>query len=384
MMDTIWLLLPSILALFFAILWRLESVARFRDRVSSRKAVEMLQDRLREIEQRVAQLQAAADSADDSILIIDEEKRILSANHQCRQIFGELDGEVTLIRYTRNVELEQLVEDALEMKHNERLVRLVRIGERVFRVHGLRFDGGVALAMDDESEVQRLSRSRQDMVSNLSHELRTPLTSLRLILDTLRSPAGERTEVMRDLTAKASGEVDLLETITQEMLDLAAIESGKQVVRLVPLPLRSLVEQAWSHLVAQAKRKEISLTLDIPDDRGILASQRQSVRAIQNVLHNAYKFSPTGGAIIARAALDESGEHVILSISDEGPGIPPDELDRIFERFFRGDRARQTPGTGLGLAIARHIMLAHGGSIWAENRITPEHGAIFYLKFLIA
>jgi len=380
-MDTIWLVLPAALALLFAVMWRLESVAHMRNRLACRKTIDAQRSRLNAAEEEVNQLRAAAESADDVILIVDENLYVLYANHECRIVFGDVQSGTTLIRYTRNLELEQLIQDVLDIAGGERLERMVRVDERVYRVNTLRFGTGVALAMDDISEVQRLSRARQDMISNLSHELRTPLTSLRLVLDTLHGPTGKKQDVAQDLIAKASAEVDLLETITQETLDLAAIESGMQVVRLVPLPLRSLVEQAWNHLSSQAARKDVHLQIDIPDDWGVLASQNQSVRAIQNVLHNAIKFSPSGSLIRSTASMADDDEHVTLSILDEGSGIHPDELDRIFERFFRSDRARQTPGTGLGLAISRHIMRAHGGTIWAENRVPPADGAVFHLTF---
>jgi two-component system phosphate regulon sensor histidine kinase PhoR len=131
----------------------------------------------------------------------------------------------------------------------------------------------------------------------------------------------------------------------------------------------------------QARRRRIRIDLDIPADLQVLADAEQAARAVGNVLHNAIKFSPDAGRVEVRAQREADGESVVLSVADEGPGIPPEELDRIFERFFRGDRSRGTPGTGLGLAIVRHILRAHGGEAWAEDRQPPQRGAILRLRF---
>jgi two-component system phosphate regulon sensor histidine kinase PhoR len=218
-------------------------------------------------------------------------------------------------------------------------------------------------------------------VANLSHELRTPLTALRLLADTLQVPAGEDPSTARELASKISAEVDTLSQMTQEMLDLAAIESGRQVVRLVATRLAEVVARALDGHADQVRRQGLRIRVDVPADLEILADPAQAARAVGNVLHNAVKFSPAGGAVEIRGRVDEAGGLVTLSVADEGPGIPPDELERIFERFFRGDRSRGTPGTGLGLAIVRHILRAHGGEAWAEDRQPPQRGAIFSLHF---
>jgi two-component system phosphate regulon sensor histidine kinase PhoR len=184
------------------------------------------------------------------------------------------------------------------------------------------------------------------------------------------------------LAAKVGAEVATLQQMTDEMLDLAAIESGRQVVRLVPISLPELLEGPTARLKDLAAQRDVRVVVEAPQELRVLADPEQAGRAIFNVFHNALKFSPPGGEIRIEAR-PGPGETVV-SILDSGPGIPPDELERVFERFFRGDRARGTPGTGLGLAIARHILTAHGGRIWAENRRPPERGAVFHLAFRTA
>jgi two-component system phosphate regulon sensor histidine kinase PhoR len=184
---------------------------------------------------------------------------------------------------------------------------------------------------------------------------------------------------VQGLAVKVAAEVDTLQQMAQEMLDLAAIESGRQVVRLVPESLMQIVLKPLGQMADQARRQQIRLSNEVPEDLMVLADREQVARAVGNILHNALKFTPAGGEVSLAAHHDQAQNRIVLSISDSGPGIPPDELERIFERFFRSDRARGTPGTGLGLSIARHILRAHGGEVWAENRMPPQGGAVFHL-----
>jgi two-component system phosphate regulon sensor histidine kinase PhoR len=317
-------------------------------------------------------------------MVTDRELNLYYANEPARVLFGSIPEGATIIGYTRNLDLEQLSREAVESGVSEGLERDISFEGRRYRARAVLLDQGVGLALTDVSEVQRLSRARQDMVANLSHELRTPLTSLRLLTDTLHSPTGQDPKIASDLLSKIADEVDTLEQIAGEMLDLAAIESGRQVVRLVTLPLKEIVTEPVARLADQAERGSVDLVVDIPPQVQVLADKDQAGRAIQNILHNAVKFSPEGGAVRITADTETSENQVVLLIEDSGPGIHPDDIDRIFERFFRGDDARGTPGTGLGLSIARHIMEAHGGTIWVENRLPPENGAIFHLGFNVA
>ncbi len=144
-------------------------------------------------------------------------------------------------------------------------------------------------------------------------------------------------------------------------------------------PLLDLAQEAAARLRDQAERRRLRLALEVPPDLVVLADREQAARAIGNVLHNALKFTPKGGQVRLWARAGE--EQAVLVVEDEGPGIPPEDLERIFERFYRSEMARGTPGTGLGLAIVRHIMQAHGGRVWAENRRPPARGAAFCLAF---
>ncbi|MBI4769920.1 MAG: hypothetical protein HY784_05760 [Chloroflexi bacterium] len=170
-------------------------------------------------------------------------------------------------------------------------------------------------------------------------------------------------------------EVEALQQLAQELLDLAQIESGRALVRLVPVPVSELVSAPVERLRPQAERKGQQVEVDVSAELVALADEEQVRRAIGNLLHNAIKFTPQGGRVRLRA--QAAGDDVLVEVSDSGPGIPPEDLPRVFERFFRGDRARAGGGTGLGLAIARHVVEAHGGRIWAESEGRPGKGAVF-------
>jgi two-component system, OmpR family, phosphate regulon sensor histidine kinase PhoR len=376
-MEWLIVVVSAALVLLMAILWRREAVRHLETRRRCRQESQELSDRMQRARSMLDWLETATNASNELLLVVDAEMRLHYANRSAQDLFGDLDAEATIISYTRSLEIEYLAQEALSDQHANELQRVIQLDGRTYHAQAVAVANGAGLALTDISELQRLSRARQDMVANLSHELRTPITSLRLLADTLGSPAGKA--VAEELVGKIAHEVDELEQIAVEMLDLAAIESGRQVVRLVPTVLVDVIDELVDRFSEQAARGKIRLTVTVDPGLSVLADRDQAARAIQNVLHNAVKLTPQGGEVRLMAAADD--EQVVLSIQDSGPGIRPDEIDRIFERFYRSDQARGTPGTGLGLAIARHIMIAHGGRIWAENRTPPDNGAIFHMLF---
>jgi two-component system phosphate regulon sensor histidine kinase PhoR len=180
-------------------------------------------------------------------------------------------------------------------------------------------------------------------------------------------------EVRGRLLDQIESQVQALSQLSQEMLDLAQIESGQVMLRLVPVELGAVVRQALAQLEPQAVAKRQRLSVLVPPSLTALADVQQAARVIGNLVHNAVKFTPEGGSI--RIEAEPVGEDVLLRVTDSGPGIPPAERSRVFERFYKADRARTKGGTGLGLAIARHIVEGHGGRIWVES--APGGGAQF-------
>lgn len=365
-------------------LWRRETTRR-RDaeRQLHRRTSEWEATRARATEER-ARWASMADATADLVLMVDSGLRVVHANRAAAAAFGPLGAGASLMSYTQSIELERLVADARETGEADGLERTLNLHDRPHVARAVADGGYVALALQDVGEVQRLTRARQDMVANLSHELRTPLTSLRLLAETLAGRMGDDPQLTRSLAGKITAEVDTLQQMTQEMLDLAAIESGRQMIRLVPTRLAEILAIPLEHMADQASRRGIRIEPEGPMETLVLADREQAQRAVLNVLHNAVKFSPDGGRVLVTLTVDGEQNHLLLSVQDDGPGLAPGDLERVFERFYRADQARGTPGTGLGLAIARHILRAHGGQIWAENRRPPDNGAIFHLTFPLA
>ncbi len=381
----LWLQLGlGIVALALGTLWRREIRARRAITRHAQLELHDLNEQLSSVTGELARVGPALAASGEILLAVDSELRLRFASPAAVGRFGEPDGLVGLFGYSQNLELEQLARDALDTESLAGLERTIRIEDRPFRARAVRVGREVGLALTDEAEFQRLTRARQDFIANLSHELNTPLTSLRLLVDTLLSKAGNDRQLASGLAKKMLVEVDALHLMTQEMLDLAAIESGQQVVRLVTAPLLELVEETVERLRDQSERKGLVVEIVIDPGLKVLADREQAVRALLNVLNNAVKFTPTGGRIELRGHHSSSEDLVELTVADSGPGIPPEELGRIFERFYRVRGSAPSPGTGLGLAIAHHILRAHAGRIWAENRPAPERGAVFHLAFQAA
>jgi two-component system phosphate regulon sensor histidine kinase PhoR len=339
-----------------------------------------LEDERQARQMQEAWLGGISGASPEPLIIVDAGLRLLQTNAAARQRFGEWTPGTSLIAFCQSRNVEDIALEAAAQSGE--VEQVVEIQDRPYRVRALATGTLVALALEDLSEVRRLSRARQDLVTNLSHELRTPLASLQLLAESLTSPIAEDPALARELAGRVLDEVQTLNQMSQEMLDLAAIESGRQVIRLVPTPLGEVVSVPVGRMQEQAARQGVRLSDETASGWSILADRDQAARAILNVLHNAVKFTASGGSVTLTATEDPEGGYVDLHITDDGPGIAPADLGRIFERFYRGDQARGIPGTGLGLAITRHILRAHGGEAWAENRTPPQSGAVFTLRFL--
>lgn len=233
---------------------------------------------------------------------------------------------------------------------------------------------GYLVLMQDLSHIHRLETVRRDFVSNLSHELRTPLASVKALVDTLRDGALDDPPAAERFLERMEVEVDEMAQMVQELLELSRIESGQAPLRLFPTSVVTLVEPAVERLHAQAERSGLTLSTMLPADLPEVMVDADRIRTvIINLVHNAIKFTPPGGfvTVSARTAPDA----VVISVADTGAGIPAEDLPRIFERFYKADRARSGGGTGLGLAIAKHSVNAHNGRLWVDS--TEGAGSTF-------
>lgn len=226
---------------------------------------------------------------------------------------------------------------------------------------------GYLVLLQDLTQMRRLQTVRQDFVSNVSHELRTPLAALRALAETLNDGALEDPPAARRFLARIEEEVDMLTQMVSELLELSSLESGKLPLSLaLVLPHEVLVPSA-ERLAPQATRANLTLHIDVSDQLPPVAADAGRIQQVMtNLVHNAIKFTPPNGQITV-SAVRENGV-IAVSVADNGVGIPSEDLPRIFERFYKSDRARAGAGTGLGLAIAKHIIQIHHGDIWVDSQ----------------
>jgi two-component system phosphate regulon sensor histidine kinase PhoR len=231
--------------------------------------------------------------------------------------------------------------------------------------------GGSWLVLEDVSELRRLQRIRAEFIDNLSHELRTPLTSVRLLTETLAADL-EGVDVpprIRQGVQMIDVESGHLVQMVNELLDLAKIEQGSAVMSAEEVDIAAVARASRDRLRLFAERQGVRLELDLaPDLPRVRGDEERLGQLLINLLHNAVKFSPPDSAVTVRGK--PAGDEVIISVEDHGVGIPRADLERIFERFYKVDKARVRGqgGTGLGLSIARHIAEGHGGRIWVESQ----------------
>lgn len=319
-------------------------------------------------------LTALGDASSDALLMLDGNRNIIWGNQSAWNMLNEGEPALghTFITLVRDYELNQAITDAVT--GNRPMVRQAAVGSRSLRIYAcpLSGDEGAAVTIQDVTELQRLGRARRDFVANISHELRTPLANIDLAAQTLRQSAADPA-LNRRMLDQIQVQVQTLSQLSQEMMELAQIESGQVFLKLVPTPLEPVVRRSVAHLLPQAAVKKQQLTLAVPADLMALVDEQQVGRVISNLVHNAVKFTPDGGVITVQAEVMD--EDIRVWVSDTGPGIPKDDQARVFERFYKADRARNKGGTGLGLAIAKHIIEGHGGRIWVERQ--SGQGAIF-------
>lgn len=343
-----------------------------------------MQRELAEVNARRKKLLSASTQA---LIIVEGDFTISSANKVARRLFGKRPSpDSTLMTWTRQHQLQELVEATLRGEKMPPLYfafdnRNLEAHARSIKQNKQRV--AVALAIHDVTKLQRLLRVRRDFIANISHELRTPLASIQLLSETLRNGGLKDKNMAPKLVEKIAAQTDTLRQLAQELMDLSLIESGQAPMRMGIYSLQMITQAQVEHLLPQAERKEINLKMDIADDIKVLADEKMIGRVIGNLLHNGIKFTETGSVTISAdpstiTTDEEEGDWITVSVADTGIGIPPGEIDRIFERFYKVDQARnrKKSGTGLGLAIAKHVIEAHGGRIWAES--AGSQGTAFY------
>ncbi len=325
------------------------------------------------------------DLLEQGVVAVDDRGQVSGANGAAHALLGRAPG--TLIgRTLMEAFLDPAVEALARVAGDGAVVtgelRLADADGPTLVIRARRaVGGGVWLVLDDVSELRRLQRIRTEFIDNLSHELRTPLTTVSLLAETLSREAATVGAAippkMRDRIGKIEVETGHLVQMVNELLDLSRIESGGTLRLVDGLDMGRIAADSAERLRLFAERQGVDLRVEA--GRGVPAVRGDGARlgqVVVNLVHNAVKFSPDGGAVVvsARAVQDE----VVTSVQDHGVGVPKAAQERIFERFYKVDRARsrgEAGGTGLGLAIARHVIEQHGGRIWVES--TEGRGSTF-------
>jgi len=313
----------------------------------------------------------------DALLVVDSNRHVILANDMFRKLFGlpEISEGTTLLEIVRDATLDRVIEDALARGGPVRS-ELALDGSQVeldavaMRNNAGEITGAMVL-FHDITELKKIDQVRRDFVANVSHELRTPLSILRGYIETLlETPDTSRKELSRILGVmkRHSNRLDLL---AEDLLILAQLESANPNLQLDDVDLSSFFGELIRDWEKKLANKQLNVIVNVaPDLPTIRADRGRLQEALYNLLDNAVKYSRERGEITLMARRRE--QQIVLSVSDNGIGISKDDLPRIFERFYRVDKAR-TPenirGTGLGLAIVKHIAQLHGGHVEAESEI---------------
>ncbi len=329
-------------------------------------------------------MQAVLSHISDGILLVDSQERITLVNSACERILklprDRLVGQA-FIEVVRDHELQGVLRrclsrigeqpdgwDADSTGNVESIfVDSKRRGQFLNVIAApLHKENACLLLIRDLTETRRLERVRRDFIANISHELRTPVASTKALAETLQDGAIEDAAVAKDFLERINEEIDKLSLMVEELGDLSRIESGESPLRQEPMEVAPVIERAVERLLAQARRNSVEITIQVdPDLPVVMIDDDRIEQVLINLIHNAIKFTPAGGRV-GVSAEDRNGE-VLIRVNDTGVGIPAIDLSRVFERFYKADKARSGKGTGLGLAIARHIVEAHGGRIWVES-----------------
>jgi two-component system, OmpR family, phosphate regulon sensor histidine kinase PhoR len=332
-------------------------------------------------------LYAVLSSMSDGVIITNGEGLVQLLNPAASRLFNIPEHQAlghSLTEVLRHHQIIDLWKKARSSNEQQSMTLDLGVEKLYLQLFVIPMGGAMAdsslFVLQDLTRLRKLETIRQDFISNVSHELRTPLAAVKSLSETLQEGALEDGPAARRFLSMMDKEIDAMAQIVQELLELSRIESGRAPLQKRTATLCEIIQPAVDRMRLQAERAGLTLDSDCPTDLpAIQADVDRIQQVLMNLLHNAVKFTPPGGRIEVNA--HQEGNQVELEIRDSGVGIPETDLPRIFERFYKADRARSGGGTGLGLSIARHIIEAHGGKIWAESQ--PGEGSSFYFTLPI-
>ena len=329
------------------------------------------------------QQEALFNSMVEGLLLLDQSGRIQLANRAFITLFAlqtDVRGK-TILEALRLHELAELVDLlAIGGQVLGHQMKLPGPGERWLQINGAAiFNGGdrhgTLLVFHDLTRLKRLERTREEFVANVSHELRTPLSLIKGYVETLLDGAKDNPKVAGKFLQTIDRNAERLRLLIEDLLTISELESGRVKLNLQTIALQPLVAKVFSDLQSRAATKRIELH-NRTADLAVLADADRLEQVLGNLIDNAIKYGRSEGTVTVGARATAGGQ-IETFVQDDGPGIPAESLERLFERFYRVDKARsrEQGGTGLGLSIVKHIIQNHGGKIWASSE--PGKGATF-------
>ncbi len=334
-------------------------------------------------------LEAMLHSLREGLLVVDADMRVLVSNRAAGEIFGTGEAPTRarrLTELTRNPAVLYAFSAALlRGERAEAKVETTAAADRCafdlrvtpFEPHAGAPRGAIGVFFDI-TRLERLERVRQEFLSNVSHELRTPLTAIRTFVETLATGAVDDPADNRRFLAIIDRNAARMHNLIDDILELSAIEAGTVMVERASVQLRALVQDVLTALAAHAAEREVALHNEVAAGVVVQADARRLEQMLTNLTDNAIKFNRAGGRVTVGHARQAARDHI--TVTDTGEGIAPEHIKRIFERFYRVDRARSRAlgGTGLGLAIVKHLARAHGGEATVQS--TPGTGSTFTIE----
>ena len=334
---------------------------------------EALQAESRALEHDHARLETVLASMTDGVVIVEADTTVSLVNQAAADMLdvrARMEGQASLADALRDNDLVEFIRAPTSTE--QPAARLLTVGATEREVHAIAVPLGVPslrqrlVLLRDLTDLRQTETVRRDFVANVSHELRTPLTALRALVETLQDGAADDPESRSEFLHGIGVEVERMSQIIAELLDLARIESGMAGLNLARVDLNQVVAPAADRLRAQAARHEVVLEVVMNSEAlPVQADPDRTGRVVMSLVHNAIKFTPPSGSI--QVSTQRRDGEAVISVRDSGAGLALDELDRVFERFYKADPSRSGAGAGLGLSIARHTVRQHGGRIWAES-----------------
>ena len=340
------------------------------------KTARKLEESFAEVETARQQLETLLNSMQEAVLAVDADGRVLWANGRMNEL-ARVSRQAPLVATVRDPDFLACVEEVLGRREVRNARASSLLPGRSFQVTAAPMPGGGAVAVvHDLTETERVEKTRRDFIANVSHELRTPLTSIQGYAETLLEGGTADSAAARDFLEIIRKNATRMSRLTEDLLTLARVESGEQEFSLQPVAAADLLRDAQESFRAIARAAGVELSVENAATREVAADVDAVHQVFANLIDNALKYGATGGRVVLGARPAEGG--VEFSVRDFGPGIASEHLPRLFERFYRVDKARsrESGGTGLGLAIAKHIVRAHGGVIRVESEL--GHGSTFF------